>query len=464
VAFVLVLQRPHVGISIFLTTFLVNYPGVARGTGALTINNMLGMQFILLLAWSYYRDRDAWYLRDPLVRILLLIGGIFVIGTIAAEFTLPDSHIQALIVRRLGVSAKTDFTQRFIFQYFSRVAFLIFVLRFVKTPRQLRGVFLVVLACTLVAVPPALSAVRSGGAEARALTRLVSWADNANRFAFGMLLGATLFYYFGSVSRDWRVKLASGIGAATLVPVALLSASRSGFLGLFLVGFLMLVGAFGGERRSRLAGSGLVIVLLMTVSGALTYTYVLSPALQERLLNLNPFAEQQGIEGSASTEFRTATLENSIRIIKEHPVFGVGIGNFRWYHKLRQGRFKPPHNSYVWSLAEGGVPLLAAYLLFFATLWRRLGRSREAYADHPVLPRFPQWLRVYVILLLFFSMFADVWLEEHIFLLAAAAILLDRWRVTEVAAAPTPTPAPTAPERWHPKPSMYPPLPSAAQS
>src|SRR3990172_2993415 len=69
VAFVLVLQRPHVGISIFLTTFLVNYPAVARGAGAITINNLLGAEFVVLLAWSYYRDRDAWYLRDPLFRL-----------------------------------------------------------------------------------------------------------------------------------------------------------------------------------------------------------------------------------------------------------------------------------------------------------------------------------------------------------------------------------------------------------
>ena len=32
-AFVVVLRLPHVGISLFLTTFLINYPSVARGAG-----------------------------------------------------------------------------------------------------------------------------------------------------------------------------------------------------------------------------------------------------------------------------------------------------------------------------------------------------------------------------------------------------------------------------------------------
>jgi hypothetical protein len=128
---------------------------------------------------------------------------------------------------------------------------------------------------------------------------------------------------------------------------------------------------------------------------------------------------------------------------------GVGLGNFRWYHKLRMGHFKPPHNSFVWALAEGGVPLLMIYLVFFAALWRRLGRSRAAYAGHPDLPYFPDWCRVYLVLLLFFSMFADVWLEEHIFLLSAAAILLDRWRLMP---APAPAPAPIEHGHSHPEP------------
>ena len=99
VAFVLVVQRPHLGISVFLTTFLINYPGVARGAGFLTINNLLGGLFLVLLAWHYYRDRDLSFLRAPLIRLLLLIGAVFMLGTVAAEYTLPDQYIQRLVVR-----------------------------------------------------------------------------------------------------------------------------------------------------------------------------------------------------------------------------------------------------------------------------------------------------------------------------------------------------------------------------
>ena len=180
-AFLLVLSRPHIGISLFLTTFLINYPGVARGIGPLTINNVLGIVFIGLLAWNYYTTRDAWYLREPLVWMLLLVGGVLVLSTIAAEYGFPDAYIQRLIKRPIGVKAAFDFTGRWLFQYFSRVAFVLFMLQFIRTPQQLRAVFLTLLGCILAAVPPALIQYFQGaavGSEFRIDVEIVNWADN----------------------------------------------------------------------------------------------------------------------------------------------------------------------------------------------------------------------------------------------------------------------------------------------
>jgi len=200
----------------------------------------------------------------------------------------------------------------------------------------------------------------------------------------------------------------------------------------------VMLGMFGGvsERSRRATLSGL---LLAAAVGLVTYFTILPPRMQERILNLNPFATSA--EGSQSTEFRYATIQNSFDIIADHPILGVGLGNFRWVHKYTHGRFKPPHNSYVWALAEGGVPLLLAFLGLFYALWRRLGSLRQAYEHHPVIPFFPNWLRIYILLLLFFSFFADVWIEEHVFLLVGATILLDHWR-KQPAAAPAVAPVP----------------------
>jgi O-antigen ligase len=280
--------------------------------------------------------------------------------------------------------------------------------------------------------------ITAQGTDVRALTKLVNWADNANRFAFGLLLGIAFFYYLAISTQTTWVKVVSMLGALALTPAILLSASRSGFMGMVLLGLMVMLGMFGGtaERSRRANLAGLVVVLAV---GLVTYFTILPPRMQERILNLNPFATQA--EGAQSTEFRYATIENSFQIIGEHPIMGVGLGNFRWVHKYTHGRFKPPHNSYVWALAEGGVPLLLAFLGLYYVLWRRLGRLREAYANHDVIPFFPNWLRVYIVLLLFFSFFADVWIEEHVFLLVGSTILLEYWCTHPPATAPAVAPA-----------------------
>jgi O-antigen ligase len=457
-AFALVLNRPHIGISLFLTTFLINYPGVARGVGPLTINNLLGVMFLGLLAWNYYTTRDTWYLREPLVWMLIAIGGVLVASTVAAEYGFPDAHIQRLIERPIGVTAGFDFTRRWLFQHFSRVAFVLFVLTFVRTPAQLRTVFVTLLVCILAAVPPALVQFMQVGTgeEFRIDVEIVNWADNENRFAFGCILGVSFLLHLWMTSRSTVTKAATAMGILLLLPLVLLAASRSGFLGMCLLGLLILSGAFGAKSKlssgARLAGvAGFAGIAL------LTFFFLVPPKAQERILNVNPFAAER-LEGSTSTAFRAAAIEHSFDLIRMNPILGVGIGNFRWVNRYYHGFFKPPHNSYLWAAAEGGLVLLAAYLLLFRQLWRRFGRLRAAYQSDAELPLFAHWLRVYMVLFLFFSFFADVWLEEHVFLFVAAAILLERWRREGVAAtgakaqtaadgATTPGPAPMGPAR-----------------
>jgi hypothetical protein len=440
-AFLMVLRHPYLGIMVFLSTFLINYPGVARGVGPLTINNLLGAIFLSLLIWQYYLQRDVWYLGHPLMKALFVIGFVFVMGTLAAEYTLPDQYVQRLITKPIGAKYfKTDYTSRFLFQFFSRLAFAVFIVKFVENPRQLRWVFLALLGCILSAVPPSVSAyLTTHGEDVRALTKVVNWADNANRFAFGCLIGVAFCYWLGTNARSRLGKLAAAACAATLLPLVLLSASRSGFLGMLLLAGLMLGGAFGGagvgvSRRGTLAG-----VFLFGGLALLTYTFILSDSMQERILNINPFHEE-GVEGSTSTEFRTATLMDSVDLIQRYPLTGVGLGNFRWMHKHLHGRFKPPHNSYVWAMSEGGIPLLLIFGGLFVVLWRRLGALRVPYAQHAELRGFPQFLRVYMVFFLFFSMFADVWIEEHIFLLVGATMLMERWLTHPPAAAVVPPP------------------------
>ena len=89
--------------------------------------------------------------------------------------------------------------------------------------------------------------------------------------------------------------------------------------------------------------------------------------------------------------------------------------------------YKPPHNSYIWSAAEGGIPGTILYLTLFGFLYTRIQRLRPKYYEHPVVPYLPEFLHLYLILLFFFSIFADVWLEVHLYFIVAIAVVLSRW-------------------------------------
>ena len=106
---------------------------------------------------------------------------------------------------------------------------------------------------------------------------------------------------------------------------------------------------------------------------ALVFFLVLPPRATERLMNLST-DQSEGAEGARSTKIRLATKEHAIEVFKGDPLLGVGPGNFRWLHQqlypysIAAGR--PPHNSYLWALTEGGVIAACGYAVLFFFIGR----------------------------------------------------------------------------------------------
>jgi O-antigen ligase len=93
----------------------------------------------------------------------------------------------------------------------------------------------------------------------------------------------------------------------------------------------------------------------------------------------------------------------------------------------------------VWVLSEGGIICTVLYGILFLTLFRRLRTIRRLYRDDPDLPYIGEWLSFYLVTFLFFSLFADIWLEEpHLYLIAGLAIVTQRLATQEAINAPSP--------------------------
>jgi O-antigen ligase len=425
----LVFYRPHIGVLVIMSTMLMSYPAALRGFGPFTINNLLGVTLVTILVFEAYRTHDYWFLREPEIRLLLIIAVWLIAIQALSDLYLPDKRLLPAVARKKlegGFYGQADDSARWTFELVSRIAFVIFFVKWIKTPRQLLWALFLFAVCIAAVVPTLGPDVTRGEGEFRITSKVVGWAVNLNRFAFMMNVGIALFIYLANVVRPVLLKAAFLTCAVTSLPLVLLSASRSGFLGLALVGLMLLRG--GQIPRRWKIGSAMVGLAL----SVLAFNFVLTDAHRERLLNLNPFATTQDqtavvSEGSRSTETRVTTLGEAMAIIKSYPLTGVGLANFRWVNALMHGSYKPPHNSYVWAAAEGGIPAVILYLTLFGFLFTRIQKLRPKYANHPTLPYFPDWLNLYLILLFFFSIFADVWLEVHLYFLIAFAIVLSRW-------------------------------------
>jgi O-antigen ligase len=148
--------------------------------------------------------------------------------------------------------------------------------------------------------------------------------------------------------------------------------SRSGLIALGVASVVAVVVA--GPVRGRL----LAIVLVVAAIGLLYYVYAAPPALRARVTSITAGA------GTASP-LREDTWQIALRAAGDHPVLGVGLGNFpaiesRYFisnlnivevRSLRHDQLVV-HNAYLEVLAELGV---VGALLFIAVLASTFGRA-----------------------------------------------------------------------------------------
>jgi len=173
--------------------------------------------------------------------------------------------------------------------------------------------------------------------------------------------------------------------------------------------------------RFRVPTAGLAAALAVGVIGVVA---VAPPLAAQRMFNF--FPESRSEIGASSLELRESAIDSGMQIIHDHQWLGVGLGNFREVARqvYADKYFRPPHNSVLWAQAEGGIGVLLCYVALFAVTWRDLRRARAAAAHDPELAALATALRTALGLLLFFSVFADLWLNPLTYLLIGLTVTL----------------------------------------
>lgn len=403
-----IFARPEIGILVFLASFFVTYGSALSGMGRLTPNNLLGLFFSVLLIIRAYQERNLAFLKERIVQLFIVL----------VLFLQLSSNI---LERGLGNPfPQLDLTGQMLHDLTSRFAFLLFFVNFIRTLRDIKlVVWTLVVVILLSGLSGALNAILGAGfgiGGYRAVADVgISAAQNANRLAFYCVLGIAIIWYYKQAVRSHVLSVLLTATIPLLAISALLTASRSGLLNLVVVLCLvMMEGRFSLKRQLNLIFSaGLVIFL---ASDFLSETHF------ERLGNM-PFVSSSGAKGASSTDKRINTIIDGVKIVIDDPMTGTGIGNFRWVRLQRFSRAGPPHNSYLWAITEGGVPAAALYCLIFWLALRKLLEA-EKKSLNPEVRLITRGVRTGLISFLFFSIFADFWLNIMGYILIGLAIVI----------------------------------------
>lgn len=426
-AVAVVVMFPVAGIVIFVGTLLLGLPWFLAGDGRLTANNLLGLILLAVLTVHVCLTRDLWFVKTPQVILLTLIGAVLV-----------GSLMHARHVYIPHVPPPKDFTENTLFIFFSRLLFLWMFVNFVKSKKHVILILFSILVFTMAVIPSAfynfanykgeediatgktLDADTGKVTEFRVTSDTTSWGKNENRLAFMCNVSILLIWMFMQIWKRFWVWAAGFVLILIMAALTLATASRSGFLSLGLV-FVFLLFQKGVSWPFRFSVAAAVVFC------GLVFFLALPRASYERLLNYS-LDQSAHPEAWRSTQRRIETNEHALTVLLSAPLLGVGPGNFRWLHRelypysLAAGR--PNHNSYLWAATEGGVLTLCLYLILFVFLWRDLRRAQPLYRPDDELWHVTRFLRGFLGIWIFFSAFADFWLEPHLYLIAGLAMLL----------------------------------------
>ncbi len=413
----LVMARPVLGIILMTGNFLFVYSKWIPIQQPFTPNNALGFLLVLSLLYGLYKERDFWFLKSPAFLLFLTVTILYTVSTINGKSFLP-----MVPTGRLKWQEQSELEK-----LITRFAFFLFFIYFVRTKRQILSVMAFILFMLYAAVPASFIMVLKGegwgGYRARA-GWLIHSAGNPNRLAFLCLFSVGIIWHYVSARPRAGVRWVAIPALVSLVLGVLATGSRSGFLNLLIMG-MVLISQSPGARVKR----ALIAVVVLIATALLAGQVVPERAMMRAT---TAFIDPASDAGYRSTTKRLGTVVWGARIVAQHPLLGVGIGNFLVHHQALDpgGYAGAAHNSYLQALTEGGILTFVAYMALFSWCMQVLVRLERGYAAGLHRQINLVWLiralRANWLLLLSFSLFADVWLHILFYAMVGLTVSMKR--------------------------------------
>ncbi|HXJ93316.1 MAG TPA: O-antigen ligase family protein [Terriglobia bacterium] len=343
--------------------------GIRRSWAALTRPEPLaGAYFWLLVFFFVYCARPEDWIPGLAVLPVAKISGIFALlalllslgGSKRGLLSLPREVFYLLVLdgyllvggllspvwRGGAVNQALDFSK-------ALVAVAVTILAVTSLERLRR---LILVQTGSVVLIGAISMVKGRG-QIRLQGVLNGMYGNPNDLAFAIALVIPFCFAFMVATRS-IVQRAAWAGATLILAVALMrTGSRGGIITFAVAGvFCLWRFAVRGRRPLMVLGVALVAILLFVFAGS---------TLKQRFAAISGENITTDVQGSAyaSYEQRRFLIDRSLQAIGDHPIFGIGAYNFTTY----SGQWREVHVTLLQIAAEGGIPALILFLMFF---WR----------------------------------------------------------------------------------------------
>ncbi len=251
---------------------------------------------------------------------------------------------------------------------FSKILPIVIVITLaVRTARRLRRLLL--LQCVSVAIIATYAVIRGGHTAAGrlGLEGVVGGNyANPNDLAFSVVLTLPICLVLLFTTRNMLLKVFFLVAMPAMIYTVLQTGSRGGLI-CFMVATAASLWEFSirGRRRYLLVIVPLATIIFLALAGG-----SVSRRFQSTFQNTDQFAY-------TSAQERWNLLVTSLEVTAEHPLFGVGPGNFN----VVSGHWRVTHNSFTQMSSEGGLPAFVMFVLILRCAFRNVKSTRQLARD-----------------------------------------------------------------------------------
>jgi O-antigen ligase len=188
--------------------------------------------------------------------------------------------------------------------------------------------------------------------------------SNPNDLAFAIVLSLPFALAFMVTAKNTVKKVMWMFGMLVMLVAIFETASRAGFIDLVISGSVTLYYfAIKGRRLYLIVATAFLTVLIAATVGGKLYD-------RFEALSGDSSTDQSAY---GSYEDRKYLMLRAVDAIEHYPILGIGVRNFQTYSLI----WHDVHMTYLQIAAEGGIPVLILYLMFFRRAFKNLKMLRR---------------------------------------------------------------------------------------